>query len=107
MRICDSPGKVILVNHSILIHEMGLQNLSYQFPQEWYDKIRGSVQLKSHRVRLCNLGIAHPRTEYHQDIQLTFSPTFNFQKNYTIAGVDNHGNNIFHYLLVKVKPDAS
>ena len=50
MRIYDSPGKVILVNHSILTYEMGLQNTPYQFPQEWYDKIRGSVHLKSHRV---------------------------------------------------------
>ena len=61
MRIYDSPGKVILVNHSILTYEMGLQNTHYQFPTEWYDKIRGSVHLKSHRVRLCNFGITHPQ----------------------------------------------
>ena len=38
MRTYDSPGKVILVNHSILTYEPGLQNTPYQFPQEWYDK---------------------------------------------------------------------
>ena len=38
MRIYDSPGKAILVNHSILTYELGLQTTPYQFPQEWYDK---------------------------------------------------------------------
>ena len=42
MRTYDSPGKVILVNHSVLTHEMGLQNAPYQFPQEWYAKIAKS-----------------------------------------------------------------
>ena len=61
MRIYDSPGNVILVNHSVLTHEMGLQRTPYRFPQEWYDKIRGSVRIHQHRVRLCNLGITHPQ----------------------------------------------
>ena len=61
MRIYDSPGKVILVNHSVLTHELGLQRTPYRFPQEWYDKIRGSVRIKQHRVRLCNLGITHSK----------------------------------------------
>ena len=38
MRLYDSPGKAILVNHSVLTYEMGLQNHPYKFPQEWYDK---------------------------------------------------------------------
>ena len=61
MRTFDGPGKVILVNHSVLTYDAGLQNSPYKFPQEWYDKIRGSVSLRAHRIRLCNLGITHPQ----------------------------------------------
>ena len=40
---------------------MGLQNSPYKFPQDWDDKIRGSVNLRAHRIRLCNFGITHPQ----------------------------------------------
>ena len=61
MRTFDGPGKVILVNHSVLTYDAGLQTSPYKFPQEWYGKIRGSVSLRAHRIRLCNLGITHPQ----------------------------------------------
>ena len=57
MRTYDSPGKVILVNHSVLTHDLGLHNSPYKFPQDWYDK--NSWILESQDVPCSTLQFRH------------------------------------------------
>ena len=107
MRIYDSPGKVILVDHSVLTYEMSLQESSYHFRKS--GMTRSVAQYTSRRTVLdfAISALSTLRMEGHLMPRPFFSPTCSFQRIYASVVVDNPGNNTFPFLQPRPRHDVT